>query len=300
MTISAFTPVTAGQQIILPDGRRLGFSEYGIRAGIPIFYFHGCPGSRLDALLAEPVARRFGVRLIALDRPGFGLSDYQEKRTIGKWPFDVSFLADALAIGRFAVLGVSGGGPYAAACASLIPHRLTAAGIVCGIAPPDMPEPGRGMAWRIRAALFLGRHAPLSMRLICGAIGWYLVHFPERALTIITAVACPADKEVLSGQPTRSIIAYSFKEAVRNGSSGVMQDLYLLTHPWGFRLETIPIMVQLWQGELDVTVPSRMARHLVGLIPGCKVTYYPRDGHFSLPVNHMDEIIQGLIPTGSF
>ena len=75
----AISPVTTGQQIILPDGRRLGFAEYGIRAGIPIFYFHGCPGSRLDALLVEPVAKRFGVRLIALDRPGFGISDYQEE-----------------------------------------------------------------------------------------------------------------------------------------------------------------------------------------------------------------------------
>ncbi len=87
------------------DGRQLGYAQYGQPDGAPIVYFHGHPGSRLEARLAHEAAAGSGFRVIALDRPGYGLSDFQPGRAIADWPADVAEAADALGIGRFSVAG---------------------------------------------------------------------------------------------------------------------------------------------------------------------------------------------------
>jgi pimeloyl-ACP methyl ester carboxylesterase len=122
----------------LSDGRKLGFAEFGEMQGKPVFYFHGFPGSRLEARLAEKISRDSHIRFIGIDRPGFGVSGFKPKRTLLDWPDDVIELADALGIDRFSTLGVSGGGPFAAACAHQIPDRLISVGIVCGMGPVDV------------------------------------------------------------------------------------------------------------------------------------------------------------------
>jgi pimeloyl-ACP methyl ester carboxylesterase len=98
--------------IRLLDGRRLGYAEWGDPGGRPLFFFHGWPGSRIEGYLGDEAARARGVRLIAIDRPGMGLSDFQQHRTLVDWPDDVVQVAAALGLNRFAVLGISGGGPY--------------------------------------------------------------------------------------------------------------------------------------------------------------------------------------------
>ncbi len=118
-----------GRTIRLRDGGRLGYAEWGDTDGRPLLYFHGWPGARVEGRLGAEVARAKGIRFIALDRPGMGLSDYQPRRTFVDWPIDVAELAAALGLDRFAVLGISGGGPYAAACAWKLSERLTGAGI---------------------------------------------------------------------------------------------------------------------------------------------------------------------------
>ena len=107
------------QTILLQDGRRLGYDEYGPPDGKPLFYFHGTPSSRKDwpALGNQGLPEKLGVRVIVADRPGMGLSDFQPERRIADWPADVVALADTLELERFSVLGYSGGGPYAVACA---------------------------------------------------------------------------------------------------------------------------------------------------------------------------------------
>jgi len=116
----------------LKDGRRLGYAEFGVPNGKPLFHFHGYPGSRLEGKLLHETAAKCGVRLIAIDRPGMGFSDVKPNRSILDWPGDVAELADSIGIDRFAVEGVSGGGPYSAACAYRIADRITKAGIVSG------------------------------------------------------------------------------------------------------------------------------------------------------------------------
>jgi pimeloyl-ACP methyl ester carboxylesterase len=115
-----------------PPGQVLFHLTYGPPNSSTIFYFHGSPSSRLEWNLfaSEGLAEKLNIRVIAPDRPGLGLSDFQPGPRIGDWPADVIALADDLGVARFAVLGYSGGGPYAASCALKIPERLTRVGIV--------------------------------------------------------------------------------------------------------------------------------------------------------------------------
>lgn len=119
----------------LPDGRQIGYQEYGDRQGSPVFFFHGWLGSRLDFAPNDEIARNLGVRVIAVDRPGCGSSDFKEDRRLLDWPDDVSELADALGFDQFSICGHSFGGSYVAACAHRLAARVRSAAIVAGISP---------------------------------------------------------------------------------------------------------------------------------------------------------------------
>jgi len=155
-------------QIKLRDGRSLGYAEYGNLQGKPVLHFHGLPSSRLEMHSAalDEIATRLNARVIVVERPGMGLSDFKPGRTIGDWPSDVIQLADALGLDRFAVMGLSGGGPYVTVCALKIPKRLTAAGIISGVGPLEAPGATDGMNKRDRQLYPIARRAPLLFRLL--------------------------------------------------------------------------------------------------------------------------------------
>ena len=282
-------------RIALPDGRSLAFCEYGDVKGNPVLYFHGLPGSRLDAKLADQTGRRLHARIIGIDRPGFGLSDFQRGRKIGHWPLDVAELADALGIDRFAVVGVSGGGPYGLACALGIPQRLPSVGIVCGLGPLNTPGAVDRMTVISRAGLHLARHASWILKLVYVLIAVLMRHNPERIVAHLAARAGHPDKAVLEQPQLRQILSASFRESVRTGPSGVVRDLVLLSRPWGFQLQDISMEVHLWHGERDLIVPPSSGRYQARTIPSCQATFYPNERHFSLIVNHMEEILGSLI-----
>jgi pimeloyl-ACP methyl ester carboxylesterase len=284
----------ADRRIALGDGRGLGFAEFGDPAGRPVFYFHGFPGSRLEAGLAQDAAARSGVRLIGVDRPGYGLSDFKAGRAIRDWASDVTELAEGLGIERFAVLGVSGGGPYALSCAAGIPGRLTAAGVACGLGPVDMPGAAAGMQRLHRIGFFLARYAPPFARLVFSAATLGVSRNPGRLLARLDAALPEPDRSVLGRPVFRGIYGRSLAEAFRSGSRGPAWDVTLYRSPWGFSLEAIESSVYLWQGGRDVIVPPSMARMQADAIPGCSARYYPDEGHFSLVVNHVEQIFEVL------
>ena len=166
------TPETSST-IRLHDGRALGYAEVGKSDGFPIFYFHGHDSSRLEVVLWTELAITLGVRLIALDRPGIGRSDLKAGYRLLDWPDDVVEVANQLGIERFAVAAVSGGGAYGLACAYKIPHRLTACGLICSIAPGQLITKDAPL-W-MRAMWWMGKHLPwlyrLSVRLLMRATG---------------------------------------------------------------------------------------------------------------------------------
>lgn len=283
------------KQLTLPDGRRLGYLELGSATGEPVFYCHGFPASRLEARLLEAASLRHGVRLIASDRPGYGLSDFQHGRRIGDWPGDVKALADALGLGRFAVLGVSGGAPYAVACAALLPDRASAAGIVGGLGNLDKQEELAQFNPFARFSFALARQAPALSRSFIRALALLLRDRPRWTLKLLASELPLPDREVLSDPAVFAAIADSLHEALRQGGRGAAHDLFLYTRSWDVAPESIRVPFHVWHGEQDTTVPVAMGRRLAAAIPGCRARYYADEGHFSLPVRRMDEVLTALL-----
>lgn len=282
------------QQLTLRDGRRLGFAEYGVENGQPLFYFHGWPGSRIEPRAVE--CAEIGARVIAVDRPGYGLSDFQEQRRILDWPKDICELADTLRLKHFQVLGVSGGGPYAAVCAARLPQRVARVGLVCSVGPLDTPGAARDMVGMNRGLLFLARTTPRLVRLFAGPFiraGW---HYETEVLPRKMLARLPeTDRRTLASPELRETLLASWSEAFRSGMRGMVWDGCLYAWSWGFQVEEITAPVQLWHGELDVNVPVSMGRNLAQRIPKCIARFYPDEGHFSLPFGRITQIVRELI-----
>jgi len=159
-------PNSGCREAKMRDGRTLAYAEYGSPAGQPIIYCHGVPSSRVegDLIVNASTAAALGLRVIVPDRPGIGRSDYLPGRRIVDWPDDVLDLTNALGLERFAVLGSSGGAPYAAVCGARIPDRVRAVGLLGGMAPPDAPGVVASMSGPLRMMLLVARRAPPLLR----------------------------------------------------------------------------------------------------------------------------------------
>ncbi len=283
-----------GNQITLRDGRRLGYTEFGAPGGRPVFFCHGFPASRLDARLAHEAAARLGVRLIAPDRPGYGLSDFHAGRRITDWPRDLLELADSLSLKRFSVLGISGGGPYAVACAGQIAERVNSLGIVCGLGHTDRNGDTAGMNPFARLSFAAARNTPALSQLFNQALAPALRRSPGLLLRLLGSQLPAPDREVLSDPGVFAMFADSFREAFRQGGRGAAHELTLYAQPWETEPEAIRVPCFVWHGERDTTVPLAMGKRLAAAIPGCRASFYPDEGHFSLPVRRMDEILSVL------
>jgi len=255
----------------LKDGRRLSYAEFGVPNGKPLFHFHGYPGSRFEGKLVCEAAANCGVRLIAIDRPGMGFSDAKPNRSILDWPEDVVELADSIGIDRFAVEGVSGGGPYSLACAYKIANRITKAGVISG----TCPFWDAGTPWE----------RPDNVKSVEDFWGSFSQNLPK------------PDQEFLFDPKIKKLLSEELFEAFRQGAEGVNQERELYGKPWGFRLEDIPLNVKVyvWHGKLDLNVPFSSARAMALSIPNCKAVFYPNEGHYSSAFKHLKQIFNTLI-----
>jgi pimeloyl-ACP methyl ester carboxylesterase len=276
------------QQVRLRDGRMLGFAEYGAPNGKPIFCFHGFPGSRIGWPAFDPngSAATLDARVVAIDRPGMGLSDFQRGREILDWPDDVIELADLLKLDQFAVLGISGGGPYAAACAFKIPERLTSTGIVCGMGPIEAPGIKDGASW-----IFPGKSS-VFRRLLLMLISMAVRKSPDKFISQMTDAVSAPDRAVLESHPElANHIVDDWREAFRSGIGGTHQESALYTRPWGFQLQDVTAGVHLWHGEQDNNVVCSVGHYVADAIPNCQSTFFADEGHFSVIYNHIEEIL---------
>jgi pimeloyl-ACP methyl ester carboxylesterase len=281
--------------IKLPDDRRLGYAEYGDPEGVPTFYCHGFPGSRLEALLFDLPARRHKLRMIAPDRNGLGLSDPKPRRQLLDWAADVEALADLLGFERFFLIGVSGGGPYALACAHQLIDRLHGFTLVCPLGPLDQPALLNAMRWPAQINFRSIRMTPwLSQLAFRFGVVPLAHHWPQWIYQMMLRFAPRPDRAILNRPPVRAAIIASLKEAIRQGAGGVLQELALYTRPWEFDLAEITIPVQLWHGTEDDTVPLLHSQSLADSLPQSEIHLIEAEGHFSLPVDRMDQILEKL------
>ncbi|MEX5719897.1 alpha/beta fold hydrolase [Geodermatophilus maliterrae] len=278
----------------LHDGRTVAFAEWGDPDGWPVLGCHGSPSSRLEHHVDDPAAyRRWGVRLIVVDRPGFGRSDPQPGRRVTDWPADVVQVLDSLGVDRFAVLSLSGGAAYALACAHALPDRVRAVGILGGAPPPDVPWPWPGwLPGSLRAAAH--RPSPAATALLRPVFAPLTVR-PALLPRYLQVRLNPADRRVIGRPAVRRALAATFTEGMRQGSAALAEDRALLFRPWGFPVGEVRQPVHVWHGTQDWQVPVGLGRVLAAMLPHCSAHWYPGEGHF-LVFDHAREVYGALAP----
>lgn len=264
----------------LADGRSLAWREYGPPHGVPVIYFHGIPGSRLDGRLTADAVEAAGLRMIAPDRPGFGLSSpCAERRSYTGWAEDVASLADALGIDRFAVVAYSAGGPYALAACAALGGRVTRAAIVSGVAPAEMAGYRSGVGLANKTMTLLAPRAPRLARLLVGLSAKQAQARPAWfGNSVNRDFSAPADQRILD-EGLRARLPELFLESTRSGPAGIVEDYAVWARPSGFDLSRVSAPVQLWHGAEDRTVPSSHARWIASRVSSAELTIWPGVGH---------------------
>ncbi|MFC9995420.1 alpha/beta fold hydrolase [Nocardia sp. NPDC127526] len=290
---------SAAQWTMTLRGAVVGGTECGDWEGHPVLAFHGAPGSHVEAAaFAEAAAVAAGVRLIAIDRPGIGLSGMATRRRVIDWADTVAEVADGFGLDRFAVLGASGGGPYAMACARRIPDRVSSAVLVSSPAPfdersgdanVDGSKPAGGLMI-LRRFPFLAR--PVSARMAA-------VTRKPRGLMALIARMSPTDRaRIADDEELLGKIADNVHMAFAQGSRGVAADMQaLFGRPWGFDPADITVPVHIWHGDDDANVPVADARRLADALPNRRLDIIPGTGHL-LFVDHAAAILDSIADGG--
>ncbi|KAE8452064.1 hypothetical protein EG329_002230 [Mollisiaceae sp. DMI_Dod_QoI] len=327
---SAAMAQSDSQTVVLPDHRTLGYAEYGNPNGKPLLFFHGFPSSRLEAYALDSIALRRNIRLLALDRPGFGLSSHDPHRHINDWPTDVQAFASKLGLSRFMVLGASGGGPYALACAKQLPSEmLSAVGVLAGAAVWDRGIRTKGVPWYSRLTYLAANYWPFGLRVLSaalvGTMRWIMtLRFVERKIDAALEAATKAkiakekkESDVLQSDEVHLIAVSNVEDVVEqlpvrtaaqrreglmglffggfaHGTSGFVHEARLLSQDWGFKFEDITYdRVQVWHGSKDVNAPVERVRDMAERIPHCILKEFD-ENHFGMGY-HLEQVLDELI-----
>ncbi|GAA2150128.1 pimeloyl-ACP methyl ester carboxylesterase [Humibacillus xanthopallidus] len=258
----------------LPDGRGLDVWQGGDSGGTPVLFLHGTPGGRLQGALGDGAAAKAGVRLVSFSRPGYGGSS-DAATTLASVARDAGAIADALAIDGFAVLGVSGGGPYAVAAGAVLPDRVRAVGVVAGVGPLLELDPASAADPAVRAAVagdddgaLALQDATTAVRRGSGARGFVT---PE-----ILEPWTP------SGRP--GLPSYR----------GASRDALAFAVGWDIDLAAISAPVWLWYGDHDQQVPLEHGRWLHERLPTSTLVVREGAGHLATLMPYWHDILVTL------
>jgi pimeloyl-ACP methyl ester carboxylesterase len=288
----------------LSDSRKLGYHISGNPDGTPIFFFHGCPSSRLEVTDWHEIGRRMNLCLVGIDRPGMGLSTYAPKYSLLDWPNDVRRLAEHLNFDTFRVFGGSGGGPYALACAHGLPDSiLKGTGVLAGMGPPESGYAGstwdRKFAYNVNIYMpdwmlhfvieqSMGKHArgpdPKKWREI--VTKGIIKQLPLKDQECFDPVKFPEERERMIDIMRESFIA---------GSDGYVLEAKNMLKKWPFDLKDITSKVQIWNGTDDTHTPIHMARWMANRLPNGTLREFPGDSHFTIFFRRQQEILEDLL-----
>jgi pimeloyl-ACP methyl ester carboxylesterase len=281
-------------QVIRVSGERgVAVDCWGDPNGFPVFLLHGTPGSRKGPVPRASVLYRLGVRLICYDRPGYGDSERDKGRRVASAGGDVLAIADALGLGEFGIVGRSGGGPHALACAALISEeRLRSVAVLVGLAPSDaedldwfggmtdsnVDEYGKAScdADDAEAAILAEEVVTADLTKRAEEIR----RDPETLLARIKAEMAGPDERIVADVAIYRQLMRTYQEAVKQGADGWIDDVLAFRRPWGFALEDIKVPVLLWHGEEDVFSPAEHSRWLAKRIPMAKIEVQEGAAHF--------------------
>jgi pimeloyl-ACP methyl ester carboxylesterase len=302
--------MTETRIVKLPDGRTLSYGIYGVNsptASLTVFYFHGFPSSHHEALTLDDLAKARDIRIVAPDRPGMNQSTFQLGRTIVDWPKDVLALADHedIRADTFAVIGTSGGAPYALACCAALPKdRLKCTAIISGLYPASLGT--EGMMALSKMMLWL---APWSTALVEGILDWTLGHRvshttdPHKLEEILGSGMegrPEQDKQAWEDNERglRQMLVATAQHAFPDGSAhGAAWEARLNGSPWGFQLEDLDMdegKLILWHGGKDINSPLGMTEKAHALLAGSELRVDPNEAHMSLFLHKLPEVLDTL------
>jgi len=280
--------------IAVDDDRQIGFAEFGDPRGRAVFWLHGTPGARRQIPAeARVYAEEQGIRLIGIDRPGIGSSTPHQYANVRAFADDLAVIADTLGIDRMAVVGLSGGGPYALAAAAAMPERIVGAGIIGGVAPTVGPDAISGGLMKLgsRVAPVL-EIAGAPIRLAASMLIRMIRPVGDPALYIYAAVSPAPDRRMLVRPEFRAMFLDDLLNGSRKQMAAPFADVVVFARDWGFRLEDVKVAVRWWHGDVDHIIPFAHGQHCVARLPDAHL--YPVSGE-----SHLGGLGQARVILGS-
>ncbi len=268
--------MTSDDTLTLADGRTLAYTSIGAPGAAVVVYHHGAPGSRLELVGLDDAARAAGVRIVTPDRPGYGGSSPQPGRTTAGFTDDVAALVDHLGVEKFAVMGLSSGGPYAVACASLLGARVTSAIVAAGNTDMSWPDAADGYLPSELEVMALA-DADAAAAACSARYGDDGSRFFEGEMDL-----GPTDNAWLADDTNATGLFTSMGEAFAQGIVGYAHDIWVQGRAWSFDTAAIGCPVIVVHGDDDQLVPIAHSRHTASLIPGAELRILQGVGHLSL------------------
>jgi pimeloyl-ACP methyl ester carboxylesterase len=262
--------------------RHVTVESWGAPTGTPVFLLHGTPGSRSGPRPRASVLYRLGIRLISYDRPGYGDSSRLPGRKVADAAGDVGAIADHLGIDRFGVVGRSGGGPHALACAALLGDRVLGTAVLVGLAPSDADahEWYDGMTGSnvTEYSTADGDHEAFTAMIESRARE--IRNDPETLLQFLNPELQDPDRRVVGDAAIRRLLTETYAEALKHGADGWIDDVLAFRSPWGFEVAKVTTPVFLWHGADDMFSPVRHTHWLARQIPRSSVEVGVGAAHF--------------------
>jgi pimeloyl-ACP methyl ester carboxylesterase len=275
-------PVLGSTHVTTDDGRTLAVDLTGDPNGYPVFLLHGTPGSRSGPRPRGALLYRMGVLLISFDRPGYGQSTPRKGRSVADAKDDVLAIAKKFAPDRFAVVGRSGGGPHALACAALLPKRVSCAAALVSLAPADAPDLDwyDGMGGHNTGEYSTADEDEQALIQRLTSLAEVTRHNPLRFLSQIEADISPSDRRVIDNLDFRRLLSQAYAQATLPGAEGWIDDVLAFREPWQFKVSDIRCPVKLWHGSDDQFSPIEHTLWLKKHITPAKLTIASGVGHF--------------------
>ena len=262
--------------------RALGYAEFGDPSGRLVLWHHGTPGARRQIpLKARRAAERLGLRLVCVERPGVGDSTNHRYKCIREWAADAAKVVDHLGHDQFVAAGLSGGGPYALACAHELPERVAVVGLLGSVSPVAGSEAAPGASVVALAKRFQGVLDP--MRSVLGSTLWLalqpLMPVASVAYGLYASRTPEGDQKVFADPEIKAMFIDDIANGSRRRFGAVAHDAALFGRPWGFNIADIDTPVFWWHGDADNLVPIAHAEHSAALLKSCEYYVRPTESH---------------------
>ncbi|BCI81357.1 alpha/beta hydrolase [Mycolicibacterium sp. TY66] len=269
--------------IAVGEDRQIGFAEFGNPQGRAVFWLHGTPGARRQIPTeARSFASRNNIRLIGIDRPGIGSSTPHQYENVLGFTEDLRTIADTLGINRFAVIGLSGGGPYTLATAAAMPDRVVMAAVLGGVAPL-IGEDGisSGLMELAKIVRPIIEVADTPIRWVAGSLMKVIAPFGSPALDLYARISPHGDRNLLSRPEFKAMFLDDLLNGSRKQLAAPFADIVVFARDWGFRLEDIKVPVRWWHGDADHIVPYAHGQHAVARIADAEMFTLPGESHLA-------------------